>query len=262
MALINRRERQLALGAAGVAAGDTLVRLTVQELGKLLRESRVGTAPAPQAVTRPKHKRQPKRKPKQNPTSTVGGPMRPLTRSEKNSITIKGTNIISLLNSGIAGALNGIMQLSLGAASQTSGWSTLATSSNKLIQFRGMYRHFRLLNLRVSFEPSVTDSTAGVFAMAFDAETIPESNAGNTINAIYQKEIASVAHIRSPSSITWKPYSAKDREERFTTNQPSRTADELSYGALLFLSENSAPASSAIGYLKVDYTIAFDEEVI
>lgn len=264
MALVSRRDRRLALGAGamalGAAANQQLATITPRAIQQVAR------AVAQQLQQRPSQpKRQHKREKKANSGGSGGvisGPSRNITKNEKRAVTFSGSNVLAMTNGASVGVSNAVVRLALDTSD---GWTSLSQLNGKLTNLRTMYRHWRLIGIKFSFIPSVTDATGGCVVMGFDAD--PYAGLPTTVSEVYNKEVAVMSHIRHDSHIQWKPFSARDREERycmlFSAGTPTnlRPFDSTSFGTLAFYSSNTLAASTMIGYLKYDYVIAFDEEI-
>lgn len=188
------------------------------------------------------------------------GPARALVKNnERKPFTYNGTLVVSVTNSATSGLTSSFFGLALD--SQDNVWN-LATYSDRLTKLRDMYRHWRLRRLRVQYVPLMSDTAGGSVAIGIDAD--PSVAAETNVGTVYQREIATLAHIRSETSLEWKPISQKDREERYTVvknrTNSTRANEELSYGTVLITSSNNQGANVTIGYLKVDFSIDFDEE--
>lgn len=244
-------------GAMAATAGNAVVQISARELADVMRKfGRMAPPSAPKPKQRKQHKR-PGGGARKAETTFSNGPARSFKKSEKNAVVVTGSYIDTINNTG-TGACGANWMLSLDTTPNY-GWSNLSAVA-KLNSFKAMYRHWRLLELVVTFVPAVADTVGGSLAIAFDAD--PAVNAATSLNAVYIKEIASLGHIRSEQSIRWKPFSAKDREEKFTTTQTARPIEELSFGQVLLSSSNSLATGNNLGYLKFDYKVAFDEEVL
>lgn len=265
MALVpNRRARDLALAGAAttaIAAGQQLATITPQIIQSIARQAaREMSRHREHKRSKPKRKQSARNAPDAANQQSVG-PARNIYRTEKKALTVRGSNILTLTNDTSAG----VSAFSVRLALDSTDMVNLAYLNTRLSNMRGMYRHWRLLSLKVSFVPVVADTHSGVMGWGFDAD--PYAALPTTISQVYNKEISVVGHIRSPTSITWKPYSARDREERYCQMASAGTPvnvrpwDSCSFGTLMGYTTNSLALASQVGYIKYDYVISFDEEI-
>jgi len=182
------------------------------------------------------------------------------SKSEKRSMRVNGSFLVALPQNADGGN-TWLMRLAL----VTDGSATfLGYYSPKLVQFASMYRHWNLKSLRAEWVPNISDTYSGSYAMGFDAET--KCDPTTDFNKIYSQEVSTVSSILKSSSVTWKPHSSRDREERYCQKSAStgaaetRNYDDVCFGTLTSRFISTATTGVSLGYVKIDYVIDFDEE--
>lgn len=263
MAIIPRDAARQQAAALGLVAANTLAREVQRIAPDVVRAAREAAVrhTRPRRAPKPKDRSARAGAPKDGVSgaTNVVAPWRPLGKSEKSAFTYNGSAVVTITNGLTAGQMSAFYNLALD--SQDNVW-TLSTFSTRLGQLRSMYRHFRLLKLKVTWVPTQPNTAGGCVALAFDADTnVP---AVTDPGLVYQREVATLAHICTATEINWRAFSAKDREERYCTvlnrTNATRPNEELSYGTLLVAGTNTLAANTAVGMLKLDFSIAFDEE--
>lgn len=274
MALAQRRnsaaQRAGAIIAAsgGAAVGNMLLSREARAVARAAVDEVMSRARTARRTGPPRGKPRKKKEPQGEDSVRNAGssslatfnPHRPIIKSEKKALRTSGSFLVNLPQNADGGN-TWLMRLSL----VTDGSATfMGYYAPKLVTFAGMYRHWRLRALRVEWVPNCADSVGGSFAMGFDAD--PACDPTTDFNKIYCQEISTVANIRQTAAVTWKPYSAKDREERYcqrTANASGgqvRQFDEVCFGTLTSRFWSTLATGGQMGVVKVDYVIDFDEE--
>lgn len=263
MALVTSRRQRAVAASMGAGVVANVVQQTLAEL----RRNNQALPGWSEYTKRPKAQSKPKKQHTREKTSAgklsgggnLPGPLRTISRAEKRAYVTNASFIMGLSNGATAGTCTASWRLALNSSDATWAWTNYST---KLTQLATMYRHYRLVKAVYTFIPTLPDTNGGVVAMAFDADT--NIGAPSTLGEVYNREISVMTAVRGQGTMTWKPFSSKDKDERacqiINTTNNTRNSDAVSYGTVILYSTNSAAATANIGYLKVDLTIAFDEE--
>lgn len=266
MALVASNRQQLQRVAAGsglLTVADMLARPEVRELvrtaSREIAQSVRSTAQQVAQSTRRARKRSKSKASSTKQDNTRGaltvGPSYPIVKTSRRSLPIYGTALTGINTDATGNAGNGT-RLAAGSTSSTGTWS-LGDYAPRLGAMAGLYRHFKLLSLRVTFVPTVADTIGGVLVLAIDASSVGTVPA---FTSLVGNEVTTLMSIRKGGSIEWKPYSAKDKEEKFTSVTAAGNIADASYGTLYWAS-SGCPASTNIGWLRMEYSVIFDEEV-
>ena len=262
MALVNaRRQRNLALGGAA-AVVDSLVanRQLIRALANRV---------AALADSAPTTRRPPKAKGKRTGGKqeiNKGGPsMTMMYKSVKggsiSTVTVNDKFLDTIVNTSANQASNYLVA-SLYNQSGSSA-STFAALSTKLSNFRGLYRHYRINWIKMTWIPSVTDQIAtGNFMIRFDNDPTAEVNSTTAT-----RYMVADTHILTPickgATTTWRPSEAKEREERYCQliSGTTRSADELAFGVIQYYAPNNLAISTQLGYVAYDVSVTYSNPI-
>lgn len=141
---------------------------------------------------------------------------------------------------------------------------TLAGPVTRLATHRPIYRRYRIRRLEAQWLPSVSDSTDGVVAVCYDQDI--RVGQLTTVN----NTLLRPAHFMTPLRMTggrlvWVPRQKVDQEERYcvsaTSGGTTRTVEELQYGTVAYVSNNSLASGATIGYIRFIVDVEFFDPI-
>lgn len=156
-----------------------------------------------------------------------------------------------------AGQVSNNMAMSLTNDSAHVGVTNFCSLSTKLTNFRGMYRHWGLRRMKITWVPNLSDSATGNVCVAVDSD--PTNFANTSVITFYlNKDTHLFQHVIGGASTVWTPREAKEREERYTTDPTSgHDIDELSYGIVQIFIPNNQTISTSVGHLIFEVDVVF-----
>lgn len=179
-----------------------------------------------------------------------GGKRNKQAATQRWKISFNG--LLALSNNGAATSAGQFVQ----AINQSlfAGAPTLGTVTTQAAALAGIFREYRITKVRVNFVPRVATTVTGSIGVCFDRD--PRAGTTTSMGVIVRKNPYFEVDLKQPGYFEWTPVDEEDRRWRYTVDG-ARPQENLSFGSIIWYSQNSLALGDFVGDLAVDIDYEF-----
>lgn len=201
----------------------------------------------------PKETKKARRPKNKQPAQKVG---RSLVSTSPDMLRVSQKAVFYLTNSELNKCS---LNIGLAFSSHLVGARTLGTVMSRLNTIAGLYRMFRIEDLKVYFRSSVPDSAYGNVGIGVDLSVNPGVPAD--YDAVIHHRPSVLCDLKDDADIRWNSNYGQKKDPRFISNPAAEgvqgTEDEMSFGNIQLFARNNLASAADIGLLMFDCTLTF-----